>query len=86
MRELQLTAAGSLPAIMDELFRTFGFWRTLKAVVPAAWRRHRTLNQLTHLSDHLLRDIGAEEGVTRPATADISLWAMPVGYPVCRKN
>lgn len=86
MRELQLTSAGTLPAIMDDLFRTFGFRRTVGAFLVAAWRRRRTLNQLSHLSDHLLRDIGAEEGVKKPEMADISLWQMPVGYPVTRHN
>jgi len=33
----------------------------------------------------MLRDIGAE-GVKKPEIADISLWQMPVGYPVVRHN
>ncbi|SDL23593.1 DUF1127 domain-containing protein [Ensifer sp. YR511] len=88
MRELQLTTAGALPAIMDDLFRTFGFRRTVGAFLLAAWRRQRTLNQLSHLSDRMLRDIGAEtgQGVKKPEIADISLWQMPVGYPVTRHN
>lgn len=86
MRELQLTTAGSLPAIIDELFRTFGFWQTLKAFIPAAWRRHRTLNQLSHLSDHLRRDIGVEEAASPSDGAVMSLWASPVGYPVLRRD
>lgn len=88
MRELQLTTAGALPAIMDDLFRTFGFRRTVGAFLLAAWRRQRTLNQLSHLSDRMLRDIGAEtgEGMKKPEIADISLWQMPVGYPVTRPN
>ncbi len=88
MRELQLTTAGTLPAIMDDLFRTFGFRRTVGAFLRAVWRRQRTLNQLSHLSDRMLRDIGAEagEGMKKPEIADISLWQMPVGYPVMIKH
>lgn len=86
MRELQLTAAGTLPAIMDDLFRTFGFRRTVGAFLVAAWRRQRTLNHLSHLSDRMLRDIGAEEGVKKPAIAEIWLWQLPVGYPWTRQN
>lgn len=86
MHELQLRSAGALLAIMDDLFRTFGFRRTVGAVLVAAWRRRRTLNQLSHLSDRMLRDIGAEEAVKKPEIADISLWQMPVGYPVARHN
>lgn len=86
MRELPLTSAGALPDIMDDLFRTFGFWRTAGAFLFAAWRRQRTLNQLSHLSDRMRRDIGVEEGMKKPEIADISLWQMPVGYPVTRHN
>ncbi|WDZ78798.1 DUF1127 domain-containing protein [Ensifer adhaerens] len=86
MRELRLTSAGTLPAIMDDLFQTFGFRRIVGAFLLAAWRRRRTLDHVSHLSDRMLRDIGVEEGMRKPAIADISLWQMPVGYPVTRHN
>lgn len=84
MRELQLTSAGTLPAIMDDLFRTFGFWRTVGAFLVATVRRRRTLNHLSHLSDRMRRDIGLEENVKLLESVEISFWAMPVGYPLPR--
>ncbi|OCP04399.1 MULTISPECIES: DUF1127 domain-containing protein [unclassified Ensifer] len=86
MRELQLTSAGGLPALMDDLYRTFGFWRTAGAFLLAAWRGRRTVNTLSHLSDRMRRDIGVEESAKASEQAVISLWAMPVGYPALRRN
>ncbi|HEV7317707.1 MAG TPA: DUF1127 domain-containing protein [Ensifer sp.] len=86
MRELQLTSAGGLPALMDDLYKTFGFWRTVGAFLLAAWRGRRTVNQLSHLSDRMRRDIGVEEGAAASEQAVTSLWAMPVAYQALLRN
>ncbi|HEV7309592.1 DUF1127 domain-containing protein [Ensifer sp.] len=86
MRELQLTSAGGLPALMDDLYQTFGFWRTARAFLFAAWRGRRTVNTLSHLSDRMRRDIGVEENARASDEMVISLWARPIAYAVLQRN
>ncbi|MES5097060.1 DUF1127 domain-containing protein [Agrobacterium sp. BA1120] len=43
---------------VDDLFSQFGAWATVQALFVVAWRRHRARVHVSHLSDHLRRDIG----------------------------
>ncbi len=61
MREAQVEVAETLSATIDELYQKFGVWRTARALVLAAWRRHQTVNQVSQLSDRMRRDIGLPE-------------------------
>ncbi|MGV1869195.1 DUF1127 domain-containing protein [Agrobacterium rosae] len=43
---------------VDDLFRHFGVWTTFKAMLVVAWKHRQTRLHVSHLSDHMLRDIG----------------------------
>ncbi|UHS61512.1 DUF1127 domain-containing protein [Agrobacterium vaccinii] len=43
---------------VDDLFRHFGVWTTFKAVLVVAWQHRQKKVYVSHLSDHMLRDIG----------------------------
>jgi hypothetical protein len=60
---------------VDELFSHFGVWATLRAMLVVAWRRHQTRAQVTHLSDHMRRDIGLPVIKERQAPPLIPPWA-----------
>ena len=65
MREVQALVVDTLPATVDELCQKFGVWNTAYALILAVWRRHQLKNHISHLSNHMLRDIGlADSGET----------------------
>jgi hypothetical protein len=43
---------------VDDLFLHFGVWTTVKAMVFVAWQHRHARLHVSHLSDHLRRDIG----------------------------
>jgi uncharacterized protein YjiS (DUF1127 family) len=61
MTDSQLLVADSLSAAVDELCQKFGAWRTARALLFAAWRRHQTHSTVSELSNYQLRDIGLPE-------------------------
>lgn len=61
MTDSQLLVADSLSAAVDELYQKFGAWRTARALLFVAWKRHQTHNTVSGLSNHQLRDIGLPE-------------------------
>lgn len=61
MREAQVVVVDTLSPTVDELCRNFGVWRTAGALVLAAWRQHRVMNQISHLPNRTRRDIGLPE-------------------------
>lgn len=86
MRETSLPVAGTLPAALDDLCRTFGIWKTTTGLVRAAWRHHRLVNQATGLSNRMRRDIGLPEIDEPPDDPWIAAWASPRWAPAVRVN
>lgn len=43
---------------VDDLFKHFGVWATLRAALVVAWQRRRVSNHVAHLSDRMREDIG----------------------------
>ncbi|MGV1752975.1 DUF1127 domain-containing protein [Agrobacterium sp. CG674] len=60
---------------VDELFSHFGVWVTLRAMLVVAWKRHQTRAHVSHLSDHMRRDIGLPVIKERKAPPLIPPWA-----------
>lgn len=73
MRESQLLIADTLAATVDELYRKFGAWRTVWALILAVWRRRQMENQVSHLSNWMRRDIGLPESEDAPGEGYESL-------------
>ncbi|MGV1764553.1 hypothetical protein [Rhizobium rhizogenes] len=61
MTDSQLLVADTLGAAVDELCQKFGAWRTARALLLVAWRRHQTHTHISELSNYQLRDIGMPE-------------------------
>ncbi|KKX34023.1 DUF1127 domain-containing protein [Rhizobium sp. LC145] len=66
MRESQVVVADTLAATVDELYRKFGAWRTVWALILAVRRRRQAENQVAHLSNWMRRDIGLPESEDAP--------------------
>jgi hypothetical protein len=58
MREAQALVVDTLAVTVDELCQKFGVWNTAYALILAIWRRHQAKNHISHLSNHMRRDIG----------------------------
>ncbi|UXN58422.1 DUF1127 domain-containing protein [Phyllobacterium zundukense] len=67
MREAQAFVVDTLAATVDELCQKFGVWNTAYALILAIWRRHQTKNHISHLSHHMLRDIGLADSAQAPS-------------------
>lgn len=74
MSNEQSIRATDASTAVDELFRHFGVWATLRAMLVVAWKRHQTRAQVTHLSDHMRRDIGLPVIKERQAPPLIPPW------------
>ncbi|WEX78290.1 DUF1127 domain-containing protein [Sinorhizobium numidicum] len=74
MREAQFLVVDTLAATVDELCRKFGVWKTTGALILAAWRRRQMKNQMSHLPNRMLRDIGLPESENAPGEARFFPW------------
>ncbi len=61
MRESQSMVVYSLPEVLDDLYRQFGFWKVSRALVAACMRRAWPGNRLSDLTNYMRRDIGVPE-------------------------
>jgi hypothetical protein len=73
MREAQALVVDTLAATVDELCQKFGVWKTACALILAVWRRHQTKNHVSHLSNHMRRDIGLPGSAEAPS---FPLWVI----------
>ncbi len=73
MREAQALVVDTLAATVDELCQKFGVWNTVYALILAVWRRHQMKNHISHLSNHMLRDIGLRDSAEAPS---FPLWVI----------
>jgi uncharacterized protein YjiS (DUF1127 family) len=74
MNETQFFVSDRLTASIDELYRTFGAWKTARALARAVLKRRRVENQISHLSNRMLRDIGLPEREDVPGEGRSFLW------------
>ncbi|WFU50947.1 DUF1127 domain-containing protein [Sinorhizobium terangae] len=74
MREAQFLVVDTLAATIEDLCRKFGVRNTARALIMAAWRHRQTMNQVSHLSDRMLRDIGLPDGKRGLLEAKFSIW------------
>ncbi len=72
MHKEQSVIASSPLAAIEEICRTFGFWRSAKALLHVAVRGRRRPNAVSDLSDRMRADIGLppEHRWHRPARFD----------------
>jgi hypothetical protein len=73
MREAQALVVDTLAATVDELCQKFGVWNTAYALILAIWWRHQMKNHISHLSNHMLRDIGLPDSAEAPS---FPLWVI----------
>ncbi|WP_082453406.1 DUF1127 domain-containing protein [Rhizobium sp. Leaf262] len=59
---------------VDDLFRHFGVWTTFKAMLFVAWQHRQTRLHVSHLSDHMRRDIGLPVRKPLPGQPLIPPW------------
>lgn len=71
MQEAQVFVGDRLNPSVDELYRTFGAWRTAWALVRAIRKQRGIETQHAHLSDRMLQDIGLPEREDVLAKVDI---------------
>lgn len=74
MQEKQSLIVDRLTVSIEELHRTHGAWNTALALFRAIRKRRRTRNQLSHLSDGMLRDMGLPERPESHFKGQTFLW------------
>jgi len=73
MTKIQSLDVIKLKPVVGELYREFGLWAIIGALVAAAIKRHNDRVDVANLPDSIRRDIGLplrEEGVSRPFSND----------------
>ncbi|WP_174063235.1 DUF1127 domain-containing protein [Agrobacterium larrymoorei] len=70
MSEEQSLSVNDVSKAVDDLFRSFGVWTTVKAVLVVAWQRRKAVADVSHLSDHMRRDVGLP--VAKPMPGELS--------------
>ena len=61
MQHRQSMVVDRLAASIEELHRTFGAWNTAWALYRAIRKQRRATNNISHLSNRMLRDMGLPE-------------------------
>jgi len=61
MHKRQSLIVDRLTVSIEELHQTFGAWNIAMALFRAIRKQSRTTNQISHLSDRMLRDLGLPE-------------------------
>ncbi|WP_320201684.1 DUF1127 domain-containing protein [Agrobacterium sp. rho-13.3] len=74
MTKEQSLRVNNVSQAVDDLFRHFGVWATVKAMLVVAWQHQQTKSHVTHLSDHLRRDIGLPVNKSRSGPPLIPPW------------
>lgn len=58
MSNEQSLRVNNVSEAVDDLFKHFGVWATVKAMLAVAWQRRKLRNNVAHLSDRMRRDVG----------------------------
>lgn len=74
MQERQSLVVDRLTASIEELYRTFGAWKTAWALFRVIRRERRAKNRLSHLSNRQLRDMGLPERKETPFESVLVPW------------
>ncbi len=74
MRQSQSGVDAPLSVLLQDLCDEYGVWRTGRALIAAAWARHRCRNDIANLSNRMRRDIGFPELPDEREPGKVNFW------------